>query len=168
MASLACTLAQILIKVAHNTFCLVSRSKFSIMFSLMLIGLLTSLCHSQSGIGIVNSRTIIFIIFIDGLDVSVKRIPAGPRFEAASLVSFECHVNEGSPLNYTYTWITSCNATKVTNTETSPSVFGQSFGPLTTTPKICNDVIKCIARHISTGQSGSGEIVLSPIVGKFN
>ena len=135
----------------------------------MLIGLLTSLCHSQSGIGNVNSRTLIFIIFIDGLNVSVNSIPAGPPFEAASLIYFECHVNEGSPLNYTYTWITSCNATKVINVQTKPSVLGDNrYGPLTTTPKICNDVIKCIARHILTGQSGSGEIVLSPIVGKFD
>ena len=134
----------------------------------MLIGLLTSLCHSQSGIGNVNSRNLIFIIFIDGLNVSVKNIPAGPPFEAASLVYFECHVNEGSPLNYTYTWITSCNTTKVRNTQTSPSVFRQHFGPLTTTPKRCNDMIKCIAQHILTGQSGSGEIILTPIVGKFN
>ena len=133
----------------------------------MLIGLLTSLCHSQSGIGNVNSRTIIFIIFIDGLDVSVKSIPAGPPFEAASPVSFECHVNEGSPLYYTYTWIISCKATKVVNIRTTPSFRRKRIGPLTTTPKFCNDVIKCTAQHYSTGRSGSGEIILSPIVGKF-
>ena len=100
------------------------------------------------------------------MNVSVKTIPAGPPFEAASLVYFKCHVNEGSPLYYTYIWITSCNATKDINTISS--VFRQYFGPLTTTPKFCNDMIKCTARHILTGQSGSGEIVLSPIVGKFN
>ena len=103
------------------------------------------------------------------VNVSVKSIQAGPPFEAASLVSFECHVNEGSPYFYTYTWIVSCNATKVINVQTKPSVLGDNkYGPLTTTPKTCNDVIKCIARHYLTGQSGSGEIVLSPIVGKFN
>ena len=156
------------IKVVRNSYCLVSHSKRSIMLSLMLIGLLTSLCHSQSGIGNVNSRTLIFIIFIDGLDVSVRSIPAGPPFEAASLVSFECHVNAGSPLYYTYTWITSCNTTKAINVQRRPAYGNNKYGPLTTTPKFCNDVIKCTARHILTGQSGSGEIVLSPIVGKFN
>ena len=102
------------------------------------------------------------------MDVSVKSIPAGPPFEAASLVYFECHVSLGSPSYYTYTWTTSCKATKVRNTQTSPSIFRQRFGPLTTTPKFCNDMIKCTAQHILTGQSRSGEIVLSPIVGKFN
>ena len=156
------------IKVAHNICYLVSRSNLGSMFSLMLIGLLTSLCYSQSGIGNVNSRTLIFILFIDGLDVSVKSIPAGPPFEAASPVSFECHVNEGFPLYYTYTWITSCKATKVVNIQTTPSFLRQRIGPFTTTPIGCNDVIKCTARHYLTGQSGSGEIVLSPIVGKLN
>ena len=99
------------------------------------------------------------------MDVSVKSIPAGPPFEAASLVSFECHVNEGSPLYYTYTWTFGC---KATNVRSRPYVLRQRIGPLTTTPKYCSDVIKCTARHILTGQSGSGEIVLSPIVGKFN
>ena len=103
------------------------------------------------------------------MDVSVKSIPAGPPFEAASLVSFECHVSVGSPLYYTYTWITSCNTTKAINVrQTNPALGDNKYGPLTTTPKICNDVIKCIALNILTRQSGAGEIVLSPIVGKFN